>query len=474
MEQKKSRSVQVPKKPAEPVKSPESSSPVKPVEKKKWIVPNCIYRITRRISRTLHKFPIPMNNRAAMAGSSSTRPPLVHLSDDDDDDIIEISPSQEHSSGSSSLRQELHTARNLVAKKDAIIAIKDAEIQRSMATNPNNLDSQNGRQLSNLQSSSSMAQQLKEALQALEQKDDLLQTQEEKLQAAILKTSQTELLADENESLKKKLQKCEEAKFYSEDRAAKWKASYHADTGTLQKLNTTLCKSSEPYQLTTCLPIRNGGSHELKNVQKFVTWLLNHISGQGPQSEVIVVVTNFNTDMIRFFPSGWQNPDVQTPPPPSEHTPIPIFTFPIFRHSHSQGADCVFHSFYYEWLDKTKIDEIREIIKEHKEISLPDAYKKEWIQTGYRNIGTAEDCDVNPNEDWCNIICKVVDKHQASITKNFNPTREAIEAIDLPGNGVTRVLTLSNRWIAKIASRICTKHLLKSEKSTLKEKFPLA
>ncbi|CAL2052535.1 unnamed protein product [Caenorhabditis brenneri] len=48
MEQKKSRSVQVLKKPAEPVKSPESSSPVKPVEKKKWIVPNCIYRTTRR------------------------------------------------------------------------------------------------------------------------------------------------------------------------------------------------------------------------------------------------------------------------------------------------------------------------------------------------------------------------------------------------------------------------------------------
>ncbi|EGT45150.1 hypothetical protein CAEBREN_22383 [Caenorhabditis brenneri] len=136
MEQKKSRSVQVPKKPAEPVKSPESSSPVKPVEKKKWIVPNCIYRITRRISRTLHK----MNNRAAMAGSSSARPPLVHLSDDDDDDIIKISPSQEHSSGSSSLRQELHTACNLIAKKDAIIAIKDAEIQRLVAMNPNNLE----------------------------------------------------------------------------------------------------------------------------------------------------------------------------------------------------------------------------------------------------------------------------------------------------------------------------------------------
>ncbi|EGT38835.1 hypothetical protein CAEBREN_24790 [Caenorhabditis brenneri] len=78
---------------------------------------------------------------------------------------------------------------------------------------------------------------------------------------------------------------------------------------------------------------------------------------------------------------------------------------------------------------KTKIDEIREIIKEHKEIILPDAYKKKWIQTGYRNIGPPEDCDVNPNEDWCNIICKVVDKHQASITKNFNPTREAIEQV---------------------------------------------
>ncbi|EGT45159.1 hypothetical protein CAEBREN_15588 [Caenorhabditis brenneri] len=84
----------------------------------------------------------------------------------------------------------------------------------------------------------------------------------------------------------------------------------------------------------------------------------------------------------------------------------------------------------------TKIDEIREIIKDHKEISLPDAYKKEWIQTGYRNIGLPENRDVNPNEDWCNIICKV-DKHQASITKNFNPTKEAIEK-KLPMRYVTR------------------------------------
>ncbi|EGT45162.1 hypothetical protein CAEBREN_00880 [Caenorhabditis brenneri] len=65
--------------------------------------------------------------------------------------------------------------------------------------------------------------------------------------------------------------------------------------------NWDLESSSEPYQLTTCLPIKNCGSQELQNVQKFVTWLFNHISGQGPQSEVIVVVTNFNTDMVTYL-----------------------------------------------------------------------------------------------------------------------------------------------------------------------------
>ncbi|CAL2033821.1 unnamed protein product [Caenorhabditis brenneri] len=39
---------------------------------------------------------------------------------------------------------------------------------------------------------------------------------------------------------------------------------------------------------------------------------------------------------------------------------------------------------------------------------------------------------------------------------------------------VTRVLALSNQWIAKIASGICMDHLLKSEKSTLKDKYILA
>ncbi|EGT35821.1 hypothetical protein CAEBREN_14411 [Caenorhabditis brenneri] len=182
-----------------------------------------------------------MSNRAAMAGSSSARPPLVHLSDDDDDDIIEISPTIEaRNSKNNNLRDELHAARNLNTKKDAIIAIKDTEIQRLMAMNSNNFDTQNGR-------SSYIAQELKEALQALKQKDDLLETQEEKLQAAILKRSQAETLAAENESLKKKLQKSEEAKNYFEDRSKKWEDSYHADTGILQKLNTNLLETQKSH-----------------------------------------------------------------------------------------------------------------------------------------------------------------------------------------------------------------------------------
>ncbi|EGT50477.1 hypothetical protein CAEBREN_21354 [Caenorhabditis brenneri] len=47
--------------------------------------------------------------------------------------------------------------------------------------------------------------------------------------------------------------------------------------------------------------VENGGSQELQNVQKFVTWLFNHISGHEPQSEVIVAVTNFNTDMVTYL-----------------------------------------------------------------------------------------------------------------------------------------------------------------------------
>ncbi|CAL2033822.1 unnamed protein product [Caenorhabditis brenneri] len=39
---------------------------------------------------------------------------------------------------------------------------------------------------------------------------------------------------------------------------------------------------------------------------------------------------------------------------------------------------------------------------------------------------------------------------------------------------VTRVLALSNLWIAKIASGICLDHLLKSEKSTVKDKYVLS
>ncbi|CAL2031926.1 unnamed protein product [Caenorhabditis brenneri] len=185
-----------------------------------------------------------MSNRSALAGSSSARPPFVHLSNDDDDDIIEITPNIEaRNSKNNNLRDELHAARNLNTKKDAIIAIKDAEIQRLMSTNPKNLDAQNGRHRRGLQEST--AQQLKEAHLALKQKDDLLEAQEEKLQAAILKTSQAEVLAAENEALKKKLQKSEEAKNYFEDRSKKWEDSYHADTAILQKLNTNLLETQK-------------------------------------------------------------------------------------------------------------------------------------------------------------------------------------------------------------------------------------
>ncbi|ULU11354.1 hypothetical protein L5515_001151 [Caenorhabditis briggsae] len=76
-----------------------------------------------------------------------------------------------------------------------------------------------------------------------------------------------------------------------------------------------------------------------------------------------------------------------------------------------------------------KIDEIREIIKEHKEVILPEAYKKKWIEDGHRNIGPPPDCEVDPNEGWSAILSKIVNHHQSSINKHFNPMRDAFEKV---------------------------------------------
>uniref|UniRef100_A0A1I7T8C2 MADF domain-containing protein n=1 Tax=Caenorhabditis tropicalis TaxID=1561998 RepID=A0A1I7T8C2_9PELO len=78
---------------------------------------------------------------------------------------------------------------------------------------------------------------------------------------------------------------------------------------------------------------------------------------------------------------------------------------------------------------KAKIDEIREIIKEHKELILPEAYRKKWLETGHRNMAPPIECDVDQNEDWSGIICKVINHHQSSITKHFNPMREVFEKV---------------------------------------------
>ena len=76
---------------------------------------------------------------------------------------------------------------------------------------------------------------------------------------------------------------------------------------------------------------------------------------------------------------------------------------------------------------RVKIDEIREIIKEHKEITLPEEYKKKWIKMGYRNIVPPEDSDVDPNENWSHIMGQVITHHQSSIMKHFNPMRDVME-----------------------------------------------
>lgn len=76
---------------------------------------------------------------------------------------------------------------------------------------------------------------------------------------------------------------------------------------------------------------------------------------------------------------------------------------------------------------RAKIDEIREIIKEHKEVILPDAYKKKWVEVGHRNIVPPANSDIDPNEGWSAVMAKVVNHHQASIIKNFNPIRDAFE-----------------------------------------------
>ncbi|KAF1768432.1 hypothetical protein GCK72_000244 [Caenorhabditis remanei] len=78
---------------------------------------------------------------------------------------------------------------------------------------------------------------------------------------------------------------------------------------------------------------------------------------------------------------------------------------------------------------KVKIDEIREIIKEHKEITLPEEYKKKWIKMGYRNIVPPENSDVDPNENWSHIMGQVITHHQSSIMKHFNPMRDVMEKV---------------------------------------------
>ncbi|EFO92496.1 hypothetical protein CRE_14292 [Caenorhabditis remanei] len=78
---------------------------------------------------------------------------------------------------------------------------------------------------------------------------------------------------------------------------------------------------------------------------------------------------------------------------------------------------------------RVKIDEIREIIKEHKEITLPEEYKKKWIKMGYRNIVPPEDSDVDPNENWSHIMGQVITHHQSSIMKHFNPMRDVMEKV---------------------------------------------
>lgn len=78
---------------------------------------------------------------------------------------------------------------------------------------------------------------------------------------------------------------------------------------------------------------------------------------------------------------------------------------------------------------KAKIDEIREIIKEHKEIILPECYKNKWIEAGHHNITPPPFCQVDPNDDWSSIMGKIVDHHHGSINKTLPSLRDTYETL---------------------------------------------
>ncbi|CAI2311462.1 unnamed protein product [Caenorhabditis sp. 36 PRJEB53466] len=78
---------------------------------------------------------------------------------------------------------------------------------------------------------------------------------------------------------------------------------------------------------------------------------------------------------------------------------------------------------------KAKIDEIREMVKEHKEVILPEFYHRKWAETGHRSIVSAIETDTDVNEDWSSVMCKILDHHQQSINKTRNPMRETLESV---------------------------------------------
>lgn len=86
---------------------------------------------------------------------------------------------------------------------------------------------------------------------------------------------------------------------------------------------------------------------------------------------------------------------------------------------------------YYQFFFffRAKVDEIREIIKEHKETILPEFYHKHWIDQGHRNIGPPLDSDVNVDESWSSICAKVTNHHHQTLNKRRNPMREALEVL---------------------------------------------
>ncbi|CAL2033824.1 unnamed protein product [Caenorhabditis brenneri] len=82
------------------------------------------------------------------------------------------------------------------------------------------------------------------------------------------------------------------------------------------------------------------------------------------------------------------------------------------------------------------------------------------------------------NGDFPESIMKVISLNDPQSSNDFHLFLLIINGLrpfdEFDDEAVTCVLALSNLWMAKVASAVCLEHLLKSERSTLKEKYFLA